>query len=374
MKQLLYYFIILALFIPVISQSQDMAFTLRGKLQQPSSVSTLLIAYPKMHIDSVLIQADGSFIYSGNFSEPGQMQITTRKSTTSIWLDSSIKDVFLSEQPNRNGKMKLTVDSVIGSEDSHLYYYTLLPKTVMISESKPSQPRSFYSEKEMQAFLDSLKKASKPVSDSFFRADSFRKIDSVFKIRPDSKVLPWLIQYYELSLGLDFMQKLYYRLNTEQQQSEEGKHLLNTLNRLQLLKPGNVFDDFTMKNDHGKKFKFSSLKNKYVLINFWASYCGPCRAKHPNLLEAYQKTKGAGLEIVSISLDEDRQKWLNAIKEDKLEWINVSDLKGSESSITRKYNINGIPFSVLLDENRKVILVDPSTSQIIKFFNNPDFK
>ncbi len=264
--------------------------------------------------------------------------------------------------------MKLTVDSVIGSEDTYLYYYTLLPKTRIIS--KTTMNRSFYSEKEMKAFQDSLSKATKPGRDSFWRDNSFREIDSVFKVRPDSKVLPWLIQFYERTLGMDLMQKLYYRLNTEQQQSEAGKDLLNALNRLQLLKPGNIFEDFTMKDDHAKKFKFRSLKSKYVLIDFWASYCGPCRANHPYLREAYQKARGAGLEIVSISLDEDRQKWLNAITQDKLEWINVSDLKGSESSIARKYNITGIPFSVLLDENRKVILVNPSPSQIIEFFNS----
>jgi thiol-disulfide isomerase/thioredoxin len=345
-----------------------MAFTLKGKLLQPSSVSSLLIAYPKMHMDSIYIQADGSFIYSGNFSEPGEMQITTRKSTTSIWLDSSLKNVYLSEKPNRNGKMKLTVDSVFGSEDTYLYHSTLLPKTRIVS--KTTSNRSFYSEKEIKAFQDSLSKATKPFWDSLRRANSFQEIDSIFKVRPDSKVLPWLIGNYELSLGLDFMQKLYYRLNTGQQQSEAGKDLLNALNRLQLLKTGNIFGNFTIKSDHAKKFKFSSLKSKYVLIDFWASYCGPCRANHPYLREAYQKVRGGGLEIVSISLDEDRQKWLNAIIQDKLEWINVSDLKGSESSIARKYNITGIPFSVLLDENRKVILVNPSPSQITDFFTS----
>ena len=326
-----------------------------------------------MHMDSISIQADGSFIYFGYFSDPGEMQITTRKSTTSIWLDSSIKNVYLSEKPNQNGKIKLTVDSVIGSEDTYLFYFTRLPKEGKIIYNSNIK-RSFYSEKEIRAYQDSMSKATKPFIDSLVRANSFREIDSIFKIRPDSKVLPWLISYYELNLGMDLMQKLYYRLNTEQQESDVGRHLLSTLNRLQLLKPGNVFDDFTMRDDHGKKFKFRSLKSKYVLIHFWASNCGPCRANHPFLREAYQKVKEAGLEIVSISLDEDRQKWLDAIKQDKLTWINVSDLKGSECSIARKYNITGIPFSVLLDENRKVILVDPSTSQIIKFFNNPDFK
>ena len=170
------------------------------------------------------------------------------------------------------------------------------------------------------------------------------------------------------------MQEFYYRLNTEQQQSESGLSLLRELNKLQLLKPGNIFEDFTMKDSHGNFFKFSSLKSKYVLIHFWASYCGPCRGNHPYLREAYLKTKQNGLEIVSISLDEDRKKWLEAIKQDQLEWINVSDLKGITNTIALKYKINGIPFSVLLDENRKIILVNPSSYQLIDFFKNREFK
>ncbi|MBL0181436.1 MAG: hypothetical protein IPP96_03705 [Chitinophagaceae bacterium] len=170
--------------------------------------------------------------------------------------------------------MKLTVDSVVGSEDTYLYYYAGLPKQFITQTTKTAINRSFYSQKELDAYMDSLKKenkANKPGRDSFWRVISFREIDSVFKVRPDSKVLPWLIRYHELSLGLDLMRELYYRLNTEQQQSETGRDLLNVLNKLQRLKPGNSFDDFTMKDDHGKKFKFSSLKSKYVLIDFRAT-------------------------------------------------------------------------------------------------------
>ncbi len=266
--------------------------------------------------------------------------------------------------------MNLTVDSVIGSEDTYLYYYTLLPKTVIISESKPSQPRSFYSEKEIHLFFDSLSKSRKPARDSFFRAESFRKVDSIFETRPGSKVLPWLIRFYAPDLGMDFMQKLYYRLNTEQQQSETGKDLLKELNKLQLLKPGNVFEDFTMTDNRDKEFHFSSLKSKYVLIYFWASWCGPCRGKHPFLRDVYLKNKGAGFEIISIALDDDKQKWLQAIKQDKLTWINVSDLQRRNNSIALKYKITGIPFSVLLDEKRNIILVDPTSSQLTDFFQN----
>jgi thiol-disulfide isomerase/thioredoxin len=370
MKHLRCFFFFFVLMLPFLSQSQDQSFTFNGKLQQPSSISSLLIAYPTRYMDSIPIQADGSFSYSGNFSEPGGMQIGVRATAVKVWLDSSLKNIYLSEKPDRNGKMKLTVDSVVGSEDTYLYYCTLLPGRIKIYDTPSYQRKSFYSQVEARTYHDSVNKARRPIIDSLFRLSSFKEIDSVFKIRSDSKVLPWLIRFHGQSLGMEFMWDFYYRLNTEQQQSESGKDLLNELNKLQLLKPGNVFEDFTMKNDHSRKFKFSSLKSKYVLIDFWASWCGPCRGNHPYLREAYLKTKSAGLEIISISLDEDRKKWLEAIKQDKLEWLNVSELNGRNNTIALKYKITGIPFSVLLDENRKIVLVNPSSYQLTEFFAN----
>ena len=80
-------------------------------------------------MDSIYIQDDGSFSYSGTFSEPGRMLIGTRTTGVTIWLDSNLKNIYLSEKPGRNGKVKLTVDSVAGSEDTYLYFYTNLPKS-----------------------------------------------------------------------------------------------------------------------------------------------------------------------------------------------------------------------------------------------------
>ena len=107
-----------------------------------------------------------------------------------------------------------------------------------------------------------------------------------------------------------------------------------------------------------------------MLIDFWASWCGPCRANHPFLRETYLKNKATGFEIISVSMDDDKRKWLQAIKEDKLTWYNVSDLQGRNNALAIKYKISGIPFSVLLDENRKIILVNPTPGQLTDFFKN----
>jgi len=368
MKQLLYFFFFSSFFFPFFSQSQDLAFTLRGKLQQPSSINSFVIFYPKMHMDSFLIKADGSFLYSGNFSEPGEVQIGTRKSSIKIWLDTNLKYIYLTEKPNQNGKIVLTVDSVIGSEDTYLYYYTLLPKSREIIRTTIN--RSFYSQKEIEAFNDSLSKANKPVIDSLHKAIFFREVDSIFKIRPNSKVLPWLIRFYAPNLGIDVMQEFYYRLTTEQQNSKSGIDLLKELNKRQLLKPGTYFEDFTMNDSKDRKFYFSSLQDKYVLIDFWASWCSPCRVNHPGLREVYLKNKQYEFEIVGVSLDDDKQKWIQAIQDDGLNWINVSDLKGRNNVLAMKYKITGIPFSVLLDKKGRIVLINPLPGEIDTFFKN----
>lgn len=127
---------------------------------------------------------------------------------------------------------------------------------------------------------------------------------------------------------------------------------------------GDKAPDISLRDPYGKTINLSDLKGKVVLIDFWASWCGPCRRENPNLVKAYSKYKSKGFEIYSVSLDglkkrdgSNKQKdpsgeWIQAIKADKLTWkSHVSELKGWQSSVVRQYRFNGIPFSVLIDEN-----------------------
>lgn len=106
---------------------------------------------------------------------------------------------------------------------------------------------------------------------------------------------------------------------------------------------------------NGKEVKLSSFKGKYVLVDFWASWCGPCRAENPAVVDAYKKFKDKNFTVLGVSLDEDKAKWLKAIKEDGLTWTHISDLKYWQSAVVPMYNIQGIPFNVLLDPDGKVI-------------------
>lgn len=113
--------------------------------------------------------------------------------------------------------------------------------------------------------------------------------------------------------------------------------------------------DFTLSTPDGDPISLSSLKGKVVLIDFWASWCGPCRKENPNLVKLYQKYKSKGFTILSVSLDNDEAAWKNAIETDGLIWPNhVSDLKGWESPMTQVYGFNSIPYTVVINKEGKI--------------------
>ncbi len=120
---------------------------------------------------------------------------------------------------------------------------------------------------------------------------------------------------------------------------------------------GREAPEITLPDVNGKEVKLSSFRGKYVLVDFWASWCGPCRHENPNVVKAYQQFKNKNFTILGVSLDKpgEKDKWLQAIKDDKLEWTQVSDLKYWDSEVVLLYNIEGIPYNVLVDPNGKVI-------------------
>lgn len=118
---------------------------------------------------------------------------------------------------------------------------------------------------------------------------------------------------------------------------------------------GAIAPEIDLADVDGKNIKLSSFKGKYVLIDFWAAWCGPCRAENPNVVRMYGEYKSKGLEIYGVSLDDSKQAWLKAIEKDKLTWINVSDLKGWQSIAAKTYSVSAIPMSFLLDKQGKII-------------------
>lgn len=156
------------------------------------------------------------------------------------------------------------------------------------------------------------------------------------------------------------VQELYQSLPDKFKKSPVGKGIPASISSSKNTKLGALAVDIVQNNPEGKPLKLSDYKGKYVLIDFWASWCGPCREENPNLVKTYQEFKDKGFEIFGVSLDTpgDHLKWINAIKNDQLTWPQVSDLRGWENEAAKIYGIRSIPASFLVDPSGKIIAKD----------------
>ncbi len=134
-----------------------------------------------------------------------------------------------------------------------------------------------------------------------------------------------------------------------------GKGFVQFVESLKRTAIGQPAPEISLPDPDGKIKSLSSFKGKYVLVDFWAKWCGPCRKENPNVVKAYNEFKDKGFDILSVSLDRTKEDWVKAIAEDGLVWNHVSDLKYFESQAAKDYNINAIPFSILVDPNGIIV-------------------
>lgn len=187
--------------------------------------------------------------------------------------------------------------------------------------------------------------------------DSFKRACEAFVAKyPGSYASPIaLIQLAQISNDFAQAEKSFKSLDAKVKRSDLGMYLSQFIAEGKINPIGSVITDFSQEDPSGKLVTISSLRGKYVLIDFWASWCRPCRQENPNVVEAFQKYKSKNFTVLGVSYDQVKQAWISAIEMDHLDWTQVSDLQGWNNATAALFNIKSIPQNILIGPDGKII-------------------
>jgi peroxiredoxin len=161
--------------------------------------------------------------------------------------------------------------------------------------------------------------------------------------------------YLDLEENLEFWQVIYKKYSDEFGSNSYFKNFEDKLIKIKSISVGSIAPDIILNDTSGVPISLASLRGKYVLLDFWAAWCRPCREENPNIVQNYNKYKSKGFEVYQVSLDRNKNDWVRGITQDKLPWVNVSDLKYYQSEAAEIYDVDRIPSAFLLDPDGKII-------------------
>jgi peroxiredoxin len=335
-----------------IAGAEDSTYTLTGKIEGMNTgwVFLLHIQSTKGILDSVKSDKQGRFSFTGKITTPELCGFAiygtsgSREFRTYLFLQRGHTTV--------NGAKQSMGNAVVegGAVQTEFLQYQAAEKTAVRWDLYRDAYKAAKAKNDKRQ-LDSLDKAS----------DLLEKADKEFAARyaashPDSYVSLYELNVnYSYNPDVDELQGLLSKLNPTVRDTYFGQQLKEAVEAGLRTSIGREAPAFTQADTLGKLVTLSSFRGRYVLVDFWASWCGPCRAENPAVVKAYQQFHDKGFDIVGVSLDEKKDKWLEAIKKDGLAWQHVSDLKGWENSVAEIYGVKGIPMNYLLDKDGKII-------------------
>jgi thiol-disulfide isomerase/thioredoxin len=302
-------------------------------------------------IDSIRTDKTGAFALSGN----------TKEDIFCILQWDSSSYIMLSV--NNNTRMELDISGV-NPYISYSMSGTEIQQSVELKEFTELSAGFDYKLMAIQNQAANLKGTEEDyalaavLQNQFYNILSERKAAFLEYMKNKAKSLvPYVVFTYYLMEDFTFqmLETAFKSVNAYNPQSKYTKELQVLYNAERMLAEGNPAPDIVQNDFDGKPIALSSLRGKVVLIDFWASWCGPCRRENPNVVRMYRRLKPKGFEIYGVSLDQDRNAWMNAVARDSLTWIHVSDLRQWQNAAARLYKVSGIPYTVLLDRKGNIV-------------------
>lgn len=357
-----YLTVILSLLILFSCSSQN-KFELIGTVKNvPDSTSIKLIdGQTQKTIDSTLI-INEKFLFFGNFKQPTitTLYIDKTKDYMFLWVENN-KMTLSGEKGNFNKSL------VTGSKTQKEFEtYNKLVKS--ITYKRDSILNIFRNPNINDSIKNiSLENAQKTMET--IAKQELSIIDNFIITHPNSYFSLSLLKSSKQSIGKLRTKQLFSGMNRQLRETENGIKIFEFL-EVNNIKIGDSFIDFNQENTKNENVNLSNLLGKYTLLEFWASWCLPCRQNNPALVETYKKYKNSGFHIIGVSLDFKKENWIKAIRKDKLPWINLSDLKGRDNKAAILYGINGIPDNFLINPEGIIIGRDLTASELNEKLEN----
>jgi peroxiredoxin len=343
-------------------QAQQLApkeFSVNGKVKNGAKGEKVILSRSagngaSTKLDSTQLTADGSFALKGVENDRGSfftLNIADRQKVV-LLVEGGEKFNVLADGTPRDAKGNGGNAEITGSKN--MDYYAQIDQLMKAFAAKVTVWNEEYAAAEEKKDTKKIQE----VQASFAKADQER-LSVIKKLLPEMGTslvaLFTANNFLNPDTDLEILKKLADDYEKVEPTPTLAKGFIGQVKRVAGVSIGQQAPDFTLNSPEGKPVALSSLRGKFVLIDFWASWCGPCRMENPNVVRMYDKFKDKGFDIYGVSLDDNEKAWKTAIERDKLKWLHGSELKKWNSGVAQAYGVNAIPATFLIDKDGKII-------------------